>query len=290
MGISVNDLLDMGLKPVDFKAACYVLTRSDHDLAVIPTKDIAAILDMTERQARRVIQSLIEAGLMTRVQRGVYRIHMPEERTSVSYEGTSGDHERTPVSVLLPVSSHMTIDLVTKTPNGVLVGRSAPPKGYTTTKGNTVADGYDADDVSDLGGVGHIRSADRPSKRRSRPATPQFHRSVPRSEWDMNFVAKEFRHRLHPFVVQRNLIGAGGGKSLPAALRRWEAEYGLTPQEAATLCDDFFDDERQAARISNSVEAYRQWLQYIKENFDRVHIGDVEDADVARVASQEVPF
>ena len=149
---------------------------------------------------------------------------------------------------------------------------------------------YEDPDEIDTAGIGRIEAPPKPTKRKPTKTVPSLHRQVPREEWDMNFVAKEFKHRYQPIAMRRNLIGGGGDKQLGMILRKWQADYGLTPQQAATLCDDFFADEREVARISNDPPAFRQWLNYVKKNFDRVSASQITTADIERVEAQEVPF
>lgn len=285
--MTIRDLLAMGLTPQQFMAACFILDRAEGSLAVARTADVAEAVGLAPRQARRLVAGLIERGVLARIERGVYRVGhevLAEAQGLEDPVEAHEDPERSSMTAFTPVSSHMTNDMATKTPNGVLVGRSAPLKGYKILKGFGMRR---EDHGDDLGGVGRTGQPP-PSKPPSTP--PQFHRVVPREDWNMNFVAKEFRHRLHPHRVRLNLVNGGGDNRLPMALRKWQADHGLTPVQAATLVDDFFDDAVETARLGNGVDAWRHFLDYAKRNLDRVQARSVSADEVERIQSQVLPW
>lgn len=288
MDITVNDLLLLRLDPQEFMAACYILTQTDHDLAVVKTSAIAQVVGVTDRQARRLVARLIEAGVLTRVQRGIYRVQHPGKGTGESAEKDTVVPERTGESVSGSVYSHMAIDdMATKTPNGVLVERSAPVKGYKILRGSIMPISYD--DGDDLGGFG-LTEPRRSASKRSPSKPPKFHREVPRSDWNMRYVAKEFRHQLQPHAMRLRLIGGGGDDKLVKALMTWQGQYGVSVEDAATLVDDFFADPSETGRLCNEVDAWRQFLIYAKRNVDRLRDAVVDEDYLASLDAQEVPF
>lgn len=258
MSTTVVDLLSLGLDPQAFMATCYVLTQADGDLARVPTKNIAAVLQCDDRTARRVVERLVEAGVLARIERGIYRICLDGERSLVTEERSLVTEERY-------VYSHMASKAMTVlTPNGVNTGGYAPAKGENR---RNMPIEYDTGDH--LGGIGMTEPRVQPQRQRKDAKPPGMHREVPREQWNMRFVAKEFRHRLHLDCRDKNLYHGGGSDELVKVLKIWEGQHGLTPVIAAALVDDFFADSREVSRISNEVPAWRQFLEYLKRNVDR---------------------
>ena len=151
----------------------------------------------------------------------------------------------------------------------------------------------------DLGGPGLIEDRP-PAKSRHRAKrrykVPATHRDTPREDWTMDFVAKEFRLRLQkakPLTLDNwrtaGVIGIGtGGNRMLLALKKWEFEYGITPQEAALLVDRFFDDPRQVSRIDNDIPAYRIFMEYLKRNIDGLRKRNVDPEFDAWIESQVI--
>lgn len=279
MRTTVVDLLSLGLDPQAFMTACYVLTQADGDLARVPTKNIAAVLNCDERTAQRVITRLIDAGVLTRIERGIYRVGLEDETTPVSDEAT-------PVSVERYVYSHMASKAMTVlTPNGVNTGGYAPAKGENR---RSMPIEYDTGDH--LGGIGMTEPRVQPTRQKKDAKPPGMHREVPREQWNMRFVAKEFRHRLYLDCRDKNLYHGGGNDELVKVLKIWEGQHGLTPVMAAALVDDFFADSREVARISNEVPAWRQFLEYLKRNVDRHQNTEDMNDYIASLEHKEVPF
>ena len=154
----------------------------------------------------------------------------------------------------------------------------------------------------DLGGVGLTAPRKSLAERvktslKRKPRVPVAHREIPREQWTMEFVAKEFRIRckeLDPVTVEtwrtRVVISPTGGNEMTMALKAWQAQYGITPQEAATLLDDFFADPQQTDKIDSQTPAYKHFLQYLKTHIDRLRMDTVTDADMDRITSQVFPW
>lgn len=265
MSTTVVDLLALGLDPQEFMTTCYVLTQADGDLARVPTKNIAAVLGCDERTARRVIGRLIEAGILTRIEKEIYRICLDESRTPMTEARTPMTEERSLVTEERYVYSHMASKAMTVlTPIGVNTGGYAPAKGENR---RSMPIEYDTGDH--LGGVGMTEPRVQPTRQKKDSKPPGMHREVPREQWNMRFVAKEFRHRLHLDCRDKNLYHGGGNDELVKVLKIWEGQHGLTPVIAASIVDDFFADAREVSRISNETPAWRQFLEYLKRNVDR---------------------
>lgn len=154
----------------------------------------------------------------------------------------------------------------------------------------------------DLSGVGMVTPRKSLTERvktslKRKPRVPTAHREVDRSQWTMEFVAKEFRIRckeLDPLTVEtwrtRVVISPTGGNEMTMALKAWQAQYGITPQEAATCLDQFFADTKNTDRIDSQTPAYKHYLHYLKTHVDRLRMNTVTDADMDRVTSQVFPW
>jgi hypothetical protein len=150
---------------------------------------------------------------------------------------------------------------------------------------------------SDLGGVGFI--GERPAAPAKKPPKPPKYRNlVPREEWTMNEVASEFRYRAAMFTPKAgawddpiNLRGANhsGGNSLLMALKVW-AGKGLTPQDAASLLEDFFADSRETAKITNAFPAYKLYLAYIQKHIDTLLAGKVTPEYIDHIEEQDISW
>ena len=276
--------IPLDLPPAEFKAA-HVLARASR----LRTVEIAELVGITERHARRVLAHLLGAGLIERETRGLYRLVRSGERTSMS--GNLFGYMATSSKAVLPEDTSY-----------LQSGGDIPPRGMNDTKETSVArDDYETEG-DDLGGLGLTEPRPSLTKRvttakaeAARPKVPAAHRDVSRDRWTMDFVAKEFRLRARDFGAQptiatwreRTVINPTGGNSLVMTLKAWQAQQGITPQEAATLLDRFFDDPKQTDRIDSSIEAYRIYLDYLKRNVDLLrrestsaHVRDLIDSQV----------
>lgn len=237
------------------------------------TVDIAEEVGISRPTAQRAIAELITAGFMTRLVRGRYQLSMSELCQSVS-------EERSLVSEPEYVRTTSNSQEVKEVPNGT--SGAEAPKGITLRT---------YDDGDDIGGVGRIESKSPPVPRKRATPVPSNHRSVPRSEWTMDFVYKEFTHRL--WLWQRTTgktLPGDQDKPLKSVLRKWALDYGLTPQEAAELCDRFFDDPKQTVLFGKGWIVYRQFLYYVKVNLMDVRGTVITEDFRDSLYQQEVPW
>jgi hypothetical protein len=282
MQISLRDLRALKLSPnATAIAVIMVDSATAQGRAYARTVDIVDELGISRPTAQRAIAELITAGFMSRVVRGVYQICVSEEVSPVS-------EERSPVSVSRYVRTTNSHKQETKEiPNGIS-GADAPKAPNENPKGITVVT---YDDGDDLGGVGMVEPKPEPEPRKRRRSVPSLHRNVPREQWTMDFVYKEFNHRL--FLWSRKTgkdLPGDQEKPLKAALRTWALDYGLTPQEAATLCDRFFDSTMETAKFGKGQPVYRQFLYYVKVNLTGLRGTVISDEFVESLYEQDVPW
>jgi hypothetical protein len=286
------DLLTLGLTPEEITTALYMRNRMLDGVIYASTADLAALLGCSDRNARRVVASLLEKGLIARSGRSQY---VPV----LAADGTEVAAKRTPVSANSSVylTSKASTEAVTPTAsNEAVVGGAAPVKGVEVIKEKTVAR-YDYEtEGNDIGGVGFI--GERPTPPAKKPKVQQYRNLVPREQWSMDDVVADFRQRVLPFVQEKieswhdlpNLRGNHtGGNSMMFVLKGWQRE-GLSPQDVATLLDDFLADERETSKITNALPAYKLALAYIQRNIDTLLGKKVSPADLDRIMNQELTW
>jgi hypothetical protein len=266
------------LTPQEFMAYHYIKSREYLGQSYTRTSDLAEILKCTERSARRVVASLVEKGCIKRLVRSLY--------VCVPF-GDIDDLKRD-TSVL---SAHSIASKLVETPpntsDEVLVGAEPRP---VQIEGISVK--Y-YDDDSGLVAIGRVEPAEteKPSK-----SNIKYHRTVPRDQWTMHHVGKEFRLRLAQITRMDQdtwrspVIGAASESTrLVQALYKWQHDYGITPQEAATLLDEFFESD-DVRRISNEFPPYRLYMQYIKVNIDKLRAKTVSSSHLEEVGGQVLPW
>lgn len=280
MQISLGALRRLRLSPNALAAAlCLMDCAEDDGRVMMRTADLAAEFGVTPRTMQTAIRELIDAAFMTRIVRGVYQIRV----SAVSEERKTSSEERKSVSEPGYVRTTSSSD-ITEVPDGT----SAAPSAEKSTKGITLVR-YE-DDGQGLAGVGQSETV-KAEPRRQRRGVPDLHRSVPREDWTMAFVAKEVNHRLWQWQRRSGKTLAGSQtKNLTQALNTWALDYGVTPQEAATLCDRFFDDTAQTSRLGKNATVTAQFLQYVKVNLQNVRDIVVTDEYRESVMSQELPW
>lgn len=260
------------LTPDEFMAYHYIQTREFRGESYVRTSDLAPILKCTDRTARRVVASLILKGYIVRLARSLYSL--------VPFEDTSDRNGHSKASKLEELPSN--------TSNEVLQGAEIRP----TSIGGIEVKYYDDD--SNLGGVGLVEPKV-PSVTK-KTATTKYHRTVPRSQWTMQHVGKEFRLRLAQLnrgqidSWRSPVIGAANEATrLVQALYKWQSEYGITPEEAATLMDEFFESD-DIQRMSNEFPPYRLYLQYVKVNIDKLRTRAVTSTVMTEIEEQVIPW
>ncbi len=268
------------LTPDEFMAYHFISSRDFKGQAYSRTSDLAVVLKCTDRTARRVVASLIEKGCIRRLARSLYEVVRFEE-SSVPFEDTSVRNG--------PYKSYKLEDMPSNTSDEVLQGAEDRPESI----GGIDLKYYDDD--SHLGAVGITLPRTQPAKKAA-SNTIKYHRAVPRSEWSMQHVGKEFRLRLSQLdrgmseSWKSPVIGAANESTrLVQALYKWQTEYGITPEEAATLLDEFFESP-EAKKISNELPPYRLYLQYIKVNIDKLRARAVSSVVLEETGGQVIPW
>lgn len=268
------------LTPDEFMAYHYIKSREFRGQSYTRTSDLADILKCQERKARRIVASLIQKGCIRRAMRSLYEVVPFED--SVDLKTVSTD-----------LSAHSKAskleDMPSKTSNEVLQGAEYRPE----STGGIVVKYYDDD--SQLGGIGQLepKQVKKPAKTAK---STKYHRTIPRSEWTMQHVGKEFRLRLAQInrgsadSWRSPVIGvANESTRLVQALYKWQSEYGITPEEAAILLDEFFESD-DVSRISNELPPYRLYMQYIKVNIDKLRARTVTSDVLEEIGGQVLPW
>lgn len=265
------------LTPDEFMAYHYIKSRVFHGQSYTRTSDLAEILKCQERKARRIVASLVEKGCIRRAMRSLYEVVPFEDSTNLKTVSTDlSAHSK----------AYKLEDMPSKTSNEVLQGAEYRPE----STGGIEVKYYDDD--SQLGGVGLVEP-----KQEKKPAkNTKYHRTIPRSEWNMQHVGKEFRLRLSQLnrgsvdSWRSPVIGvANESTRLVQALYKWQSDYGITPEEAATLLDEFFESD-EVTRISNELPPYRLYMQYIKVNIDKLRSRTVTSDVLEEIGGQVLPW
>lgn len=278
---TVNDLLAMDLPPMEFKAACFMLTHDDHGVVRMETQMVADVLKVAPSTARKVIANLVEIGLFTRPSRGVF---LTTER---SVESVSTD-ERSVASDLryVQVADIATMSYGSKEePDGSsFSGGSAPVKGM---KGVQIMP-IDYDEGDDLGGIGFIGERPAKTKPSRRKRDLKYHRLTPRDKWDMAYVVKEFRHRMT--LERPDILGVGvDSRSFLVVLNTWGRDHDLSPQDAATAVDLFFDSDI-VQTLKETPAPYKVFLQFLQDQYRTILSSTLDDDWIASLDKQLEDF
>ena len=261
----------------EFMAYHYIQRNEYRGQSYTRTVDLAGVLKCSVSTAKRVVASLVRKGCVNRVQRSVYTIELLEP--TVDLKRLTSDPNG-------PYIASKLEELPSNTSNEVLQGAEIRPE-----IGGIEVKYYDDDSM--IGGVGLIEPKTAPIQKKS--ATTKYHSTVPRSEWSMQHVGKEFRLRLSQLNrgmldVRSPVIGAANESTrLVQALYKWQSEYGITPEEAATLMDEFFESD-DIQRMSNEFPPYRLYLQYVKVNIDKLRTRAVTSTVMTEIEEQVIPW
>jgi hypothetical protein len=275
-----------------YKVAHILLDMAGDQPLNVRSAEVAEYFGMSLRATQRVISTLVEAGILTVIVRGTYQV-LARDESNVAR--VAPDMARNS-SVYLP-TTQTTSHAPTDSKESV-VGGAAPVKGIEVIKETTVARWQD--DGDDIGGVGFIGERPQPKSKAVKQKPQKFRNLVPREQWTMDDVVADFRQRVSQAYLPTtaswhdlpNLRGNHtGGNSLMFALKVW-AKEGLTPQDCATLLDQFFADSRETAKISNDFPAYKLFLSYIQRNIDtlRGKQASLSTAYIEHLQEQEVSW
>lgn len=270
--ISINELLDLDLTPMQFKTACWLLTREREGVIYATSPEAAEALSCSVPTAKRVLAELVGKGVFVRLRRGSLAVRARDhERSKRITDEPKGSPVIPPKYVYVDYMAVSHKSLVE--PNGSTnSGGFAPVKGMKKKLGR-----YDYEtEGDDIGGVG--LTEDRPvPRRRSRKDDLKFHRLTPREEWDMVFVAKEFRHRV--LTDRRDLLGGGRieTRRLAAVLNKWRLDHGLTPEQAVDMVDQFFTDPDRVTALGTH-DPLGVLLRFMQDTYPVLVASEITDA------------
>lgn len=258
--MDASDLFAYDLNPSEFMAACYMLASARDGVVRMHADEVAQVLKCSRASAYRVLSGLVDKGLFARPTSGVFLVNsvspVRQEVPPVSQSVSPVRQNRyVYVADYGYRSSGLATDLLRKS-----VGVQAPVKGDIELRYDYESEG------DDLFGIGAI---DRPTPKpkRNRRAEIKYHRTVPREDWDMTHVAKEFRHRLA--TMRPDLSMDSDTPRLLEVLRVWQGQNGVTPQEMAATVDNFWNDADRARTMRAEPAPWRQFLQFAKVKTNR---------------------
>ena len=278
----------MELSPAETVALLHLRRRTIGEEIHARTSDLTKVLGYGPSRVKQIVASLIGKGMLQRVARGIYRFG----ETLVS---ALGGHSSGPDWYVYKPIAH---DSSSEDASHPLLG--AAPE-MSESSGRTPMYDYEAEG-DDLGGVGMVTPRKSLAERvktslKRKPRVPTAHREVPRKDWTMEFVAKEFRIRckeIDPVTIEtwrtRVVISPTGGNEMTMALKAWQAQYGITPLEALTLLDQFFADPKQTDKIDSQTPAYKHYLHYLKTHVDQLRMNTMTDDRMDRIKSQVLPW
>lgn len=266
--MDASDLFAYDLTPSEFMAACFMLACAREGVVRVRTAEIEAVLKCSRATAKRVVASLVDKGLFARPANEVFIVNAGKSGSPMSPAGSPVSLAGSPMSPERYVyvadygyrSSGPATDLLRKS-----VGVQAPVKGDVELRYDYESEG------ENLFGIGAI---DRPAPKpkRNRRTEIKYHRTVPREDWDMTHVAKEFRHRLA--TARPDLAMDSDTPRLLEVLRVWQGAYEVTPQEMAEAVDRFWEDP---SKVRPEPAPWRQFLQFAKVKTNRSVSGWTEE-------------
>ena len=282
--MTVDELLSMGLTPVEFTAACVMLTRADGDVVRASVDQIAGTMNCSRSTAHRAVQNLISRGLFQRVANGVYLVHgvkakvpptgqeVPPVGQKVSPAGQRGYVYQDDMTT----SRHMSIE----EPKGSSISGGTPLKGMERELPNNYIDDGDG-----LFGVGRTSPPPARKTRHSRKRDLKYHRLTPREQWTVAFVAKEFRHRMT--LARPDILGGGvDGASLTKVLNLWHREHDLSVEDMVTAVDLFFENAETIAALSETPAPYRIFLRFLQTQYRSITASQITDDWIASLDAQ----
>jgi hypothetical protein len=141
---------------------------------------------------------------------------------------------------------------------------------------------FDFDDGDDLTGFGLLE--ERPGKkvrrrqgREERRYALKYHRTIPREEWDMGHVVKEFKHRMA--MARSDILGGGTDHlALTKTLHLWSVDHDLTLMDIIAAIDLFFTDPVRVAALSERPMPYKVFLSFLQSHYrDSSTVSDNDD-------------
>lgn len=227
----------MRLTPAETLALQFVMRERGRVAGI----DVGEELGMSERSGRRILNSLVRKGVLVRSRRGRYQA---VERTEVTTKRPEM------AGTTYAVSSNAVSEYVLLVdPNGSTTKGAAPPGIGMAVPGK----------ISDGGGNGwdEFDPDDRPKRKKARNL--QNHRLVPREEWTMAHVVREFALRAHHAYPER--ISPSDNRTLLPALNEKTKDRDVTPQQVADAVDAFFDSDEY--KIPPKVSPNAAFLRFL---------------------------
>ena len=201
----------------------------------------------SERTGRRVLQSLTDKGLISRISRGKYRLHQP---TEVAAERPIMAAERSIVAVPVLVGSSSTNDIVVEDPNGssTPAARGAFQEEIFRTEMFPLIPGRLTDDEPS------------PHRKRAiRTATPPTRDDM--STWTTNDAVAEF-HKKAQYALQKSIFVVDR-KELTVLLNTVRRDHGLSVGEIVQVMDGFFSDKVKSTPDGESP--VRFFMTYLRD-------------------------
>jgi len=285
--ITVNDLLRMRLNPEQFMAASIVIARQTAGTSSLRINDVAEVMGCSRSSAHRALKSLIELGLVKKVSNGVYIFH------SVKMRPHRAEPEIPRAGKVFPIggkniprvgkTGYVYQDDKTTSRQGSLEETNVSSNsGGAPLKGKRSSMNFDFDDGDDLTGFGLLE--ERPGKevrrrqgREERRYDLKYHRTVPREEWDMGHVVKEFKHRMA--MARSDILGGGTDHlALTKTLHLWSVDHDLTLMDIISAIDLFFADPVRVTALSERPMPYKVFLSFLQNHYRDSHtVSDNDD-------------
>lgn len=238
------DLWDYGLTPQEFMAAHYLQSVAGRASG----REIAERLEVSRRTGERVLSSLSEKGIISRVGNGRYALLWLTQKASPMTQIAS------PVTVSNLVSSNTTTSRTqVGMSNDIPTSAARAPEGDHIEKRFPVADDLEP---------GRLKPKPEKSTRKTPFKMPdKYHRlTQPREEWGVPHVVKEFHIRYqHAFPESIYVVE---GKSLSVMLNWSKSAHGITVPQMLTALDQFFT--HHAHKVGDDESPTRAFLGYFK--------------------------
>jgi len=284
---SANELLNKGLTPQEFMAACIIFTHEREGVIRVRIEDVAASMSVSRATAHRFIQGIVDKGVLIRSINGVYAV--PQEHQGVPQVRQEVPDMRQKVSPVRQKGYVYKDDMSTSDsgslgePNGSPTSRGTPEKGTT----RIVPIYYETDDGENLAGVGRTekRSHRERMTRAERRAALKYHRLTPRDQWSVAHVVKEFRHRMA--TARPDILGGGtDGSTMTVVLQKWSKDHGLSVTDMATAVDRFFEDIETVTSLTETPPAYKRFLHFLQQNYREITREEISDDWVSSLDAQ----
>ena len=264
------DLFSLDLTPAEFMGMHFIMRMGGR----VTGAEVAEALGVSPTTGKRVINDLIERGLLVRTGRGRLVVVLDPEGPPTDLEGPLVDLSKLPTS-----STTTNYVLVEETNVSSTRGLTPPLRGYREEKfpladlplGKLTNDppSGPADDLTE--------GPRRPKPSSKKPS--KFHRiDDPPETWTVSHVVKEFQIRAIQ-AFPKSLYPTDG-KHLSVSLYTAQRDHGVTVQQMLLAMDLFFLNEAQ--KVPSNFQPSRYYLKYLDTYLRR----EVEEVAVDPSASE----